>query len=464
MTAMTPSVRDRSDQRNLGTRIDGEVLTSADDGYAEAAQGWNLTVTQRPAVVVRPANRRDVQTAVQHAARWDLGVAVMSTGHGIVIPCDGGVLLDTSAMRRIEVDPEARRVRVEAGVVWREVIEALAPYGLTGLPGSSPEVGVVGYTLGGGFGWLGRRFGLAAHHIKAADVVTADGEFLRVTVDSHPDVFWALGGGTGNVGIVTALEFEVFEVPTVFGGNLYYPLERANDVLEFFAGWAPNLPVDMTAAATFRFFPPTPPSPEPLRGQRVAAIRGVHSGDRAEAESLVRKAREALGEPLLDTFAGMPTSNLASISLDPVQPLAFAGHSEVIPDLSPGLIGELVRLVGPDAGSALVMLELRTLGGALVGPAASLSPMAHTAARYSLNAVGLRATPQQEVQLRRELEALAIAVGPHATGESYLNFLDAQTDPARVRAAYTPTDLARLIEIKHRYDPRNRFRFNRLPA
>ena len=157
-----------------------------------------------------------------------LGVGVLATGHGTGTPCDGGLLINTSRMRGVRVDPAARVARVEAGAVWEDVVEAAAAHGLAGLPGSSTTVGVVGYTLGGGFGWLGRRYGLAAHSITRAEVVTADGEFVTASPDEHPDLFWGLQGGTGNLGIVTAWSSALHPVRQVYGGNLYYPLERAS--------------------------------------------------------------------------------------------------------------------------------------------------------------------------------------------------------------------------------------------
>jgi FAD/FMN-containing dehydrogenase len=452
-----------ADQRRLRAAVRGAVLAPGDPGYAAAAQGWNLAVRQRPAIVVRAAHPADVQAAVRHARTCGLGVAMMATGHGIVTPCDdSGLLLDTSALTEISVDPVAARVRVGAGVRWDALTDALTPHGLTGLPGSSPITGVVGYTLGGGFGWLGRRFGLASHHLLGAEIVTADGVARRVTPDSQPDLLWALGGGTGNFGVVTALEFAVHRLSRVYGGNLYYGIERAADLLECFAGWSADLPEEMTAAATFRAFPSLPTVPEQLRGRRLVALRGVHCGDRPDGVALVDAVRSALGPPVVDTFAEMPVAALPSVSLDPVQPLAAVSHAELLERLTPELIGDLVGLVGPDAVTSFVMLELRTLGGALRGGSGALSPMAHTRANYSLNAIGLTGTGRQESALRRQLRTLEEVLRPHATGDNYVNFLDSRmAGPARVRAAFSDEDFARLVAVKERYDPTNLFRFNR---
>ena len=447
----------------LHASVGGTVLDPANPGYDAARAAWNLEIDQRPAVVVLAENADDVATAVRAAGRAGLGVAIQATGHGVGRPCDGGVLVNTSRMRGVAVDPVARRARVEAGAVWQDVIEAAAAYGLAGLPGSSSGVGVVGSTLGGGFGWLGRRFGLASHSVARAEIVVATGERVAASPEVNPDLFWGLLGGTGNFGIVTALEFRLHSVTQVYGGNLYYPLDRARDMLEFFARWAPGTPDELMAAVTFRRFPPAAPVPEVLRGQSIVALRGCWCGHLGVGSALVDRARQSLGPALLDTFAPMPVSALASISMDPVIPLGSIQRTEMIPDLTTEVIDAVLDLAGPDANSPLVMLELRTLGGALEGPAGALSPMAHTAARYCFNAIGATTLPGIEPgRVHQHLQKVEDRLRDHVTGEAYLNFLDFHgATPARIRAAYTAADWERLVQLKARIDPTNLFRFNR---
>ena len=258
----------------LRSRLRGEVVSPGDDGYDRARQAWNLSAEHRPALVVIAEDASDVRNAVRFARTSGLGVGVLATGHGTGQACNGGLLVNTSRMHGVRVDPSARVARVDAGAIWEDVVEDAATHGLVGLPGSSMTVGVVGYTLGGGFGWLGRRYGLAAHSITKAEVVTADGEFLTASPTEHPDLFWGLQGGTGNLGIVTSLEFSLHPLREVYGGNLYYPLERARDVLEFYAEWSRTAPYELTAATTFRVFPPLPSVPERLRGTTLVALRG----------------------------------------------------------------------------------------------------------------------------------------------------------------------------------------------
>lgn len=452
---------------DLRSRLRGALVAPDDREYDQARAAWNLEVDQRPAAVVLVEHVDDVRAAVRAAAGAGLGVGVQTTGHGVSRPCEGGILLNTSRLRSVTVDPAARRARVEAGAVWHDVVQAAAAHGLAGLPGSSTGVGVVGFTLGGGFGWLGRRYGLAAHSVTRAEVVTATGELVAASAEENPGLFWGLLGGTGNFGIVTALEFALHPVSEVYGGNLYYPLSRARDVLELFAQRTRDAPRELTAAATFRRFPPSPLVPAVVRGQSLVAVRGCWCGDLAEGAALVDRARHALGPALLDTFAPMPVSALASISMDPVDPLGAVQHSEMIPGLTPEVIDTVLDLAGPDAHSPLVMLELRTLGGALAGPAGALSPMAHTTAAASLNAVGVTTGPTAEPdRVRQHLREIERRLRDHVTGERYLNFLDLDAaTPARVRAAYTAGDWERLVRLKARLDPGDLFRFNRaIPA
>ncbi len=378
---------------SLDHGLTGTLWRPGDTGYDEATQGWNLSARQHPAAVVLAQTEADVRWAVGYARDQGLGVGVMSTGHGVTAPCDGGVLVNTSRMRGVHVDPTTRRATVQAGARWTDLLPLADAHGLTGLPGSSPHVGVVGYTLGGGFGWLGRAFGLSSHHVTRARVVTADGQMLVASETENADLFWGIRGGTGNFGIVTELELRLVALDEVYAGNLFYPLERAAQVLAAFARWAPTTPNELTAAVTLRGFPPLPTVPEPLRGKRFVLIRGAYAGSPTTGARLVDEMRAALGPALMDTFGPMRPAQLGSVSMDPVDPLAAEGHSDLLRGLTPELIAALADLEGP--ASPLVMLELRQLGGALVGPPGALSPMAHTSAAYSLNAIGLTPGPEQ---------------------------------------------------------------------
>ena len=448
---------------SLRAGLRGTAFAAGEEGYDEASRAWNLNAHQEPAVVVMAEGPADVIAAVRFARKIGVGVGVMVTGHGTGAPCDGGVLVNTSRMRGVRVDPVARTARVEAGALWTDVIPEAQAHGLAGLVGSSSHVGVVGYTMGGGFGWLGRRFGLNAASVTEADVVSADGELLRVSAEENADLFWGLGGGGGNFGIVTSLEFRLYPVTTVYGGNAFYPVERAGEVLELYARWSRDLPDEMTTAVAFMNIPPLPDIPEPLRGGSFVAVRGCYSGANSEdGEEMFRPVREGLGEPVMDTFGVMPIATMDVISMDPVDPMGSVQHSEMLRDLSPGAIEALLEVAGPGSGSPLIMLEIRQLGGALARTPDRLSPMGGGEAGYIMNGVGVTFTPEMAEGVKGHIARVTEATREHQTGETYLNFMELDAaGEERVKAAYPPEDWERLVALKDRHDPDNLFRFNR---
>jgi hypothetical protein len=372
--------------QTLRAGLRGTAHAPGEEGYEEASRAWNLAALQQPALVVMAGGAADV-----------LGVGVMATGHGVGAACDGGVLINTSNMRGVRVDPVDRTARVEAGALWLDLIHESQVHGLAGLQGSTSHVGIVGYTMGGGFGWLGRKYGFNAASVREADVVTADGELVRVSAEEHPDLFWGLGGGGGNFGVVTSLKFDLYPIGMLYGGNLIYPVEKAPEVLEAYARWSADLPDEMTSGVAFLNVPPLPALPEPLRGKSVIALRGCYCGESpGDGEELVRPMREELGEPIMDTFGMMPYAALDSISMDPVDPMGARQHSEMLSDLSPEAIQTLVEVAGAGSGSPLILLEIRQLGGALARTAEHLSTMGKGASEFIMNGIGPAFTPEME--------------------------------------------------------------------
>jgi FAD binding domain-containing protein/berberine-like enzyme len=439
----------------------GTAYAPAEEGYDKGRQAFNLNAHQHPALVVMAKGASDVITAVRFARERGLGVGVLATGHGVASPCDGGVLINTSRMRGVCVDPEAHTARVEAGVLWRDVIPEAQVFGLAGLLGSSSGVSVVGYTMGGGFGWLGRKYGFNSDSVREADAVTADGELRRVSAHEYPDLFWGLKGGGGDFGIVTSMKFDLYPLTTVYGGNLFYPLERAPEVLDLYSRWVDALPDEMATAVAFMNFPLLPMIPEPLRGGSFISVRGCYCGDPPEAgEELLRSWRE-FGEPQVDTFGAMPYQQMDMISMDPVDPIGAYTHVELLGELTPEAIDTLVRVAGVDSNSPLILLELRQLGGALERPPADLSPIGRRDSKFTMAGVGATPTPEVAQAVQAHLAYVAEEMRPYETGATFLNFLELDGASAdKVRAAYSPEDWERLIELKNRYDPENLFRFN----
>jgi hypothetical protein len=447
----------------LRAGLRGTAHAPGEEGYDEASRAWNLAAHQQPALVVETGGAADVMAAVRFARDAGMGVGVMATGHGVGVPCDGGVLINTSGMRSVRVDPAAQIARVEAGALWTDLVHEAQPHGLAGLMGSTSHVGIVGYTMGGGFGWLGRKYGFNAASMRQADVVTADGELLSASADEYPELFWGLGGGGGNFGIVTSLEFDLYPVGTLYGGDLIYPMEKAPEVLTLYARWSEDLPDEMSTGVAFLNVPPLPAVPEPLRGKSVIALRGCYCGEKPEdGEELLRPVREELGETIMDTFGPMPFAAMDAISMDPVDPMGARQHSEMLGELSPEAIETLVEVAGSGSGSPLILLELRQLGGALARTADHLSTMGMGESKFIMNGIGPAFTPEMAEGVVAYLSRVASATRPFQTGDTYVNFMELEgASPERVKAAYAPEDYERLVALKDRYDPQNIFRFNR---
>ena len=268
------------DVRPLRRILSGDVVTPYDDDWDEARQAWNLAVDQQPAAVALPESADDVAAIVTFAKANGLRVAPQGTGHNAPALGDlsDTILVKMHRMRGVSVDAERRSARAEAGVIWIEVVEAAAEHGLAALAGSSPDVGVMGYTLGGGLSWLGRKYGIGANQVTAIEVVTASGDLVRTDWANEPDLFWALRGGGGSFGIVTAIEFNLFPIEEVYAGILWFPVERATEVLNAWRDWTEHLPDEMTSVGRILQFPPIPQIPEPVRGQSFVVVQAIWIG------------------------------------------------------------------------------------------------------------------------------------------------------------------------------------------
>ena len=279
---MSQATLSAGDLSSLRTRMAVSVNEEAD--WDTARMGWNLVHDQRPLAVVFPETAEDVAAAVEFAREQGVRITAQATGHfaATLAPLDGVILVNTGRMRALEIDPDARRARIGAGVQWQDVDAAATEHGLAGLAGSAPDVGVVGYTLGGGLGWLGRKHGLAANSVVGAEVVTADGPIRRIDRDTEPDLFWAIRGGGGSFGIVTALEFELYPVRELYAGDLFFPIERAAEVLHAWREWVATVPDELTSVGRVLHLPPIPQVPEPFRGKSFGMVEAAFIGDEAD--------------------------------------------------------------------------------------------------------------------------------------------------------------------------------------
>jgi FAD/FMN-containing dehydrogenase len=436
----------------------GPVFRPGDDGYDIERAGFNLTVDHRPELIVGATGAEDVVAAVKYASARGLAVAVLTTGHGPAVSGDGQVLVNTRRMSQVLVDPSARTARVGGGVRWHQVLPQTVPHGLAPLNGSSPNVGVVGYTLGGGVGPLGRSYGFAADRVRRVDIVTADGQLRQVTADSEPELFWAVRGGKGNFGVVVGLEFELVPVSRLYGGGLFFPAEAAAEVLHAYSRWVPMVPEEMSSSVLLVEFPPVPEIPEPLRGKYITNVRLAYTGSAEDGERLVQPLR-GIGSAILDTLGELPYTEVGGIYNDPTDPAPAYDSSVALHTLDAGAVDTILSLAGPGAGSALI-LELRQLGGAYARPSAVPSAVGGRDAEHVLFAAAIL-QPGQEDATRRAHEELHERMRPWATGGTIYNFAGVgDADPERVKLAFTPADYARLAKAKAVYDPANMFRIN----
>jgi FAD/FMN-containing dehydrogenase len=411
-----------------------------------------------PAVIVVPERVADVQAAVTFAARQHRPILVKTTGHQMVGQAHGAVVIATHRMNDVAIDAVGRTARVGAGAIWSEVIEKAAKAGLAPLNGSNPTVGVAGYTLGGGLSpTLGRSHGYAADHVRSLDVVTADGELRHVDAKSEPDLFWALRGGKGNFGVVTALEFDLFPVPRLYGGSIYFPGERMADVLRAWTDWLPGTPETMISSFAVMRLPALPEVPEPLRGTFRVCLRIAYTGTSEDGERMIAPLR-AVAPAVLDTVADMPYSAVASIHNEPTEPLPYYERSITLREFPTQAQDKLVELVGLDSETSLSVAELRALGGAWDREPAVPNAVATRGLPYVL--LGVAVGPlSQEQQLKRSVAELLDGMMPWRGDRRVVNNL-APDEAADAAAIYGPERYERLASIKKTYDPANMFRLN----
>ena len=434
------------------------IVRQGEPGYDQLRSGFNTVIEHHPRMIVDAASPSDVIRAVRLAAAADCPVAVMNTGHGPSMAADGAVMIRTRRMQGVQIDPVRRTARIEAGVSWHAVIEAAAPYGLAPLNGSSPAVGAVGYTLGGGVGLLARRFGFAADHVRWLDVDTANGPLHRVSADatSEPDLFWAMRGAGANFGVVTAMEVDLFPVGTLLGGELCFGPELCESVLYAYADWARAVPETMASSVLLVRYPDDAAVPDGLRGRHITHVRVAYSGcDPADGYRWVAPLRR-IGDRVLDTVRLMPYAEVGTIHHEPTDaPVPACDRNLLLRDFDHEAAAVLCAYAGPAAALPFVA-ELRAWGGALSRPPSVPNAIAGRDAAYSL--IGI-SDPVPRNRARRD--ELLEAMQPWATGRTYMNFSGVEDELVEaVRRMYQPEDFVRLQEVKATYDADNVFRVN----
>jgi FAD/FMN-containing dehydrogenase len=443
--------------RALRTRFKGAVIEPGGDGWDAATQAYNLAFVQEPTLVAVPADEQDVVTIVNFARERGLQVAAQRTGHNAqpLGAMDDVILVKTDALQGVEIDVERRVARVAAGSKWGDVVPRASELGLAALHGSTPDVSVAGYSLGGGVGWYARKLGLSANSVRAIELVTADGRLRRVDAEHDPDLFWALRGGGGNFGIVTALEVELYPIAEVYAGVLFFPWERSAEVLHAWLEWTATVPDEVTSVGRILQFPPLPELPEFLRGQNFVVVEAVVIGDEAYGAELLGPLRE-LG-PAVDTFAMQPPVGISELHMDPPEPIPYTGDGMMLGDLPGEAIDRFVAAAGPGSGSTLVSAEIRHLGGALARSGAHHGALDTFDAPFLTFAVGMVFDDETYRLNREHIASVRRAFAPYDTGREYLNFTEDEADPARF---FTQRAYDRLREVKAAIDPENVFRAN----
>jgi len=446
----------------LRPRLRGPLLGPNDPGFDDARSVWNAMIDRRPAAIARCLGVADVLAGVKFARENGLAISIKGGGHNIagLAVADGGLMLDMSLMRGVWVDPAGRTARAQAGCLLGDVDRETQVHGLAAILGFVSNTGIAGLTLGGGFGYLTRRFGWTSDNVTAIDVVTAEGRVVRASERENSDLFWGLRGGGGNFGVATSFDYALYPVgPEVVAGAIAWRAEEAREVLEFYRTLAANAPPELTCVALMRLAPPAPWLPKEIHGKPIIALFVCHSGPVAEGETLVAPIK-AFRKPVGDILQRRPYVSQQNL-LDATQPKGrrYYWKSEYLPGVEPDLLAQVIehagRIVSPH--SAIVLFAL---GGALNGLPADHSAVGNRDATTVLNVTASWEKAADDAANIEWARAAWRDMRRFSTGGTYVNFLTEDEGDERTRAAYGKNH-ARLVALKSKWDPENVFRANK---
>lgn len=445
----------------LQMHLRGSLLRPGDAGYDAARTIWNGLIDKKPALIARCAGTADVIACVNFARTHGIDLAIRSGGHNVAgnSLCDGGLVIDLSLMRGVQVDPQARLAHIQPGITLGDLDHETQVFGLATPTGMVSKTGIAGLTLGGGDGWLSRKYGWACDNLLSVDIVTADGQLVTASEQKHADLFWGIRGGSGNFGVVTSFTFQLHPVgPTVMAGMVLYPMEQAHEVLHFYRAFAAAAPDELTTATLLRMAPRTPFLPQHIHGKPVIGIGACYCGSIEEGERVMRPLLD-FGTPIANTISPMPYVRFQTI-LDAASPdgLHYYAKSDYLPELSDASIETMIsyanRLTSPL--TAILMVQL---GGAISRVDEHATAAGNRNAEFILNMQASwqpRDEPSRHIQWTREFSS---AMRSFSTGGTYVNMMSPDENEDRVAAAYG-ANYDRLLTLKSKYDPTNLFRVN----
>jgi len=442
----------------LRARVAGPVLLPGDEGFADEVSGFNAAHQHAPDVAIAVTSDGDVQEAVRFAAEHGLPVRIQSTGHGSLRPILGGMLISTTRLRELSIDPESRLATIGAGVCWQEVLDRAAEHGLTAITGSSPTVGAVGLCLGGGIGPLGRSHGYSSDYVRGFTVVTADGERVEANAGEHSELFWALRGGKVGLGVVTRMTLELVPLASVCAGALYFDTPYIEQVLRGWIDWTATAPAEVTTSVAIMNLPDMEMLPPPLRGRHTICLRFAYPGDAAEGARLAEPLR-ALAPALLDSIDTLPTAAVGAIHSDPPGPLPVWDTGRLLHSVDQDFATAVLDRVGPGSRLPLLLTEIRHWGGALKTDVAGGSATGGRLCDFTFYIVGAPAPQLFETVLPAVAAELFAAVEPWVSEHSYVNFLGCHDADEAILNAWPPGIRERLTAARQHYDPAGLFAY-----
>ena len=430
--------------------VEGPVFGPEDEGFATEVSGFNLSAQHVPEVAVGITSEADAAAVVRAAADSGTPVRVLATGHGSARSVEGGVLVTTSRMSKVTID--GRIAHIEAGCRWAEVVAAAAEHGLAPITGASDAVGCIGYTLGGGLGPLSRTYGVSSDWARGFRVVTGSGEVVTANADENADLFWALRGGKGGLGLVTSMDFELVELRTLYGGSLFFGTDDIESVLTTWFEWTKTVPETVNSSVAIVRLPPLDVIPEPIRGKTTLAVRYAFVGDPAEGERLFQPIRDA-GTAILGRVGEMPASDIALIHNDPRDPVAAWDRAVLLNDVDADFATTFLDVAGPDQQVPLIAIEIRHLGGAMHRDVPGGSAVGGRGAAYSLVMIGVPDPNLFEKVLPAAADGVLTALSNWTSAEMTVNFAGGLTVPGVYEACWPADTFARLAEVRAAYDP-----------